>query len=135
MVIGYQSGCPAANVSGSPRLLDSVFSFFSGRVAGGGQFAGGAAPEMEVVDDVGEVAFGIEAVQAGRLNNRRERGVGFGAFDRGAEKTIFAMQGVGAHGAFGAIIINGRGADGDVGNKPVPLVEGVGRRAADAGFR
>jgi len=45
-------------------LLDSVFGFFSGRVAGGGQFAGSAAPEMEVVDDVGEVAFGIEAAAA-----------------------------------------------------------------------
>jgi len=53
-------------VSGSPRLLDSDFGFFSGCVAGGGQVAGGAAQEMEVVDDVGEVAFGIEAVQAGR---------------------------------------------------------------------
>jgi len=62
-------------------LLDSVFGFFSGRVAGWGQFAGGAAPEMEVVDDVGEVAFGIEAVQAGGLNDRRERGVDPGAVD------------------------------------------------------
>ena len=58
----------------SPRLLDSVFGFFSGRVAGGGQFAGGMAPKVEVVDDVGVVAFGIEAVQAGGLNDRRERG-------------------------------------------------------------
>jgi len=36
---------------------------------------------MEVVDDVGEVAFGIEAVQAGGLNDRRERGVDPGAVD------------------------------------------------------
>jgi len=41
-------------VSGSPRLLDSDFGFFSGRVTGGGQFAGGAAPKVEVVDDVRE---------------------------------------------------------------------------------
>ena len=116
------------------RQLDA-WQWCTVAVDAGDEFADRAAVVVHDLDDVVEVGDGVEVVQARRLGEAQQGGIGFGASNRGAEEAVFAIEGAGAHAAFGVVVVDGGCADVAVAHQAIPAFEGVGAGFADARLR
>ena len=78
-----------------------------------------------VVDDVGEIGFGIEAVELGGFEHGVDDGgaltAGFGA----EEQIVFTGDGDAAQGAFGGVVVDADAAIGGVEAQALPAAKRV----------
>lgn len=88
----------------------------------------------ELVEDIGEPGFGVDAVEPGGLESGVDDGGAFAALFGAEEQEVLAGDGDTAKRAFGDVVIDGElPVSGEPGER-VPAAEGVLQRLGEVGL-